>query len=184
MNIHLGCWTRNIPGFVNVDLVELPHIHYKRSIDDLSIFENDSADLIYSSHNLEYFDRLEAKNVLTEWYRVLKPGGLLRLAVPDFEKLIQIYQNTGEIQNILGPLYGRMAINTSSGDQIIYHKTVYDFNSLKTLLEEVGFGNVHRYDWKETIHKDYDDHSQAYYPHMDKEKGILLSLNIECNKFN
>jgi predicted SAM-dependent methyltransferase len=182
MNIHLGCWTRNIPGFINVDLVDLPHIHYKRGIDDLSVFEDSSADLIYSSHNFEYFDRLEAKKVLEEWRRVLKPRGLLRLAVPDFEKLIHIYQQTGEIQKILGPLFGRMVINTSSGEQIIYHKTVYDFNSLKQLLEESGFGNVRRYDWRETIHKDYDDHSQAYYPHMDKEQGILLSLNIETNR--
>lgn len=182
MNIHLGCWTRNIPGFINVDLVDLPHIHYKRSIDDLSVFEDNSADLIYSSHNFEYFDRVEAKRVLAEWRRVLKPGGLLRLAVPDLEKLFQIYQLTGDIQKILGPLYGRMVINTSTGDQTIYHKTVYDFNSLKLLLEESGFGNVRRYDWSKTIHKDYDDHSQAYFPHMDKENGILLSLNIETGK--
>jgi predicted SAM-dependent methyltransferase len=182
MNIHVGCWTRNIPGFINVDLVDLPHIHHKRNIDDLSVFEDNSADLIYSSHNFEYFDRVDAKRVLAEWRRVLKPGGLLRLAVPDFEKLIHIYQQTGDIHKILGPLFGRMGIHTSTGDQTIYHKTVYDFNSLKLLLEESGFGNVRRYDWRETIHRNYDDHSQAYFPHMDKENGILLSLNIETNK--
>lgn len=182
MNIHLGCWTRNIPGFINVDLVDLPHVHYKRGIDDLSIFDNDSADLIYSSHNLEYFDRIEAKKVLKEWNRVLKPGGILRLAVPDFEKLIHVYQLTGDLNKLLGPLYGRMIINTSNGEKTIYHKTGYDYTSLKSLLEESGFRNVCRYDWRDTIHKDYDDHSQAYFPHMDKEKGILISLNVEANK--
>jgi predicted SAM-dependent methyltransferase len=182
MNIHLGCWTRDIPGFINVDLVDLPHIHHKRSIDDLSVFQDNTADLIYSSHNFEYFDRVEAKRVLAEWRRVLRPGGLLRLAVPDFERLVHIYQLTGDIHKILGPLYGRMVIGTSTGDQTIYHKTVYDFRSLKLLLEESGFGNVRKYDWRDTIHKDYDDHSQAYYPHMDKENGVLLSLNIETDK--
>ncbi len=39
-------------------------------------------------------------------------------------------------------------------------------------LEFSGFDMVKRYDWQKTIHKDYDDHSQAYYPHMDKENGI------------
>jgi hypothetical protein len=46
----------------------------------------------------------------------------------------------------------------------------------------VGFKNVHRYDWRQTIHKDYDDFSQAYIPHMDKEHGILISLNVEAEK--
>src|SRR3989344_2791232 len=64
---------------------------------------------------------------------------------------------------------------------LIYHKTAYDFNSLKKMLQTAGFKNIHRYDWQKTIHKDYDDHSQAYVPHMDK-KGILVSLNVEAKK--
>lgn len=64
----------------------------------------------------------------------------------------------------------------------MYHKTTYTFSSLREMLESEGFGNVRRYDWRQTIHKDYDDHSQAYYPHMDKENGILISLNVEATK--
>ena len=30
--------------------------------------------------------------------------------------------------------------------------------------------------------KDYDDYSQAYIPHMDKERGILISLNVEATR--
>ena len=65
---------------------------------------------------------------------------------------------------------------------MIYHKTVYEFASLKKLLDECGFTDVRRYDWRQTIHRDYDDHSQAYIPHMDKEHGKLISLNVECVK--
>lgn len=50
------------------------------------------------------------------------------------------------------------------------------------MLETNGFENVHRYDWRQRIHKDYDDHSQAYFPHLDKENGILISLNVEAIK--
>ena len=182
MKLHLGCWRRNIPGFINVDLCDLPHIHHKSSIDDLSMFEDESADLIYSSHSFEYFDRCEAIEVLNEWRRVLKPGGVLRLAVPDFEKLIQVYKITNELEKILGPLFGRMEIDTEDGTRIMYHKTTYTFDSLKKILEENGFCNITRYNWRETIHKDYDDHSQAYFPHMDKENGLLISLNIEAVK--
>ena len=114
MKLHLGCWHRNIPDFINVDLCDMPHIHYKSSIDDLSMFENESAELIYSSHSFEYFDRFEAVNVIKEWHRVLKKGGTLRLAVPDFDKLIEVYQLTGDLTKILGPLYGRMSVKNAN----------------------------------------------------------------------
>jgi len=182
MQLHLGCWHRDIPGFVNVDLCDMEHIDYQSSIDDLPMFDNESVSLIYSSHSFEYFNRIEAERVLTEWRRVLQPGGILRLAVPDFDSLIKIYQKTGNIEKILGPLYGQMDIHMASGIETIYHRTVYNFDSLSLLLSNNGFGNIKRYDWQETLHKDYDDHSQAYFPHMDKENGILLSLNIEAVK--
>lgn len=65
---------------------------------------------------------------------------------------------------------------------MIYHKNVWNFTLLSEFLESNGFSDVRRYDWRQTIHKDYDDHSQAYYPHMDKENGILISLNVEATK--
>lgn len=182
MKLHLGCWHRNIPDFIHVDLCDMEHIDYKSNIDDLSMFDDESTSLIYSSHSFEYFNRKEVVGVLKEWVRVLKPGGMLRLAVPDFDSLIKVYQKTGEVEKILGPLYGQMDIETPNGNQMLYHKTVYTFDSLRKLLNNNGFKNVKRYDWQDTIHKDYDDHSQAYFPHMDKENGILISLNIEAIK--
>jgi predicted SAM-dependent methyltransferase len=117
-----------------------------------------------------------------EWNRVLKSGGVLRLAVPDFDSLVKVYQKTGKIEKILGPLYGQMDIQTALGQETLYHRTVYNFDSLSMLLNNNGFENVKRYDWQTTVHKDYDDHSQAYFPHMDKENGILVSLNVEAVK--
>lgn len=181
MKLNLGCWKRNIPGFIHIDQADFPHIDYKTSIDKLPMFEDNTIDLIYCSHALEYFDRQQAKEVLKEWGRVLRFGGVLRVAVPDFEAMINVYKKYGDLNKILGPLYGRMEILTPE-TTIIYHKTVYDFLSLTELLQSSGFGEVHRYDWQETIHKDYDDHSQAYIPHMDKENGLLISLNIEAIK--
>ena len=180
MKLHLGCGKRNFEGWINVDLADFPHVHHKSSVGDLKMFEDNSADLIYSAHTLEYFDRIEVVPVLKEWHRVLKKGATLRVAVPNFNALVELYLETGNLDVILGPLYGRMPIKSLTDDMILYHKTVYDFDTLKSLLENSGFTNVIRYDWRKVSHADQDDHSQAYYPHMDKEGGKLLSLNIEA----
>jgi hypothetical protein len=77
---------------------------------------------------------------------------------------------------IVGSLYGRQDYPEN------FHYITFTYKSLKTILESIGFRDVHRYDWRDTIHNDYDDYSQAYVPHMDKENGILVSLNIEAKK--
>ena len=92
--LHLGCGKRYLDGYIHVDIAEYDHIDYKTQIDKLEMFESNFADLIYASHCIEYFDRDEVKEVLSEWKRVLKPGGVLRLAVPDFSSLIKIYSKT------------------------------------------------------------------------------------------
>ncbi len=182
IKLHLGCGKRYIPGFIHVDLADYPHIDYRREISRLPDFADETADLIYCSHALEYFDRYEAAKVLKEWRRVLKRGGVLRLAVPDFEALVEVYLAHKDLDLIHGPLYGRMPVETPSGEKVFYHKTCYDFEALKRLLESCGFVDVRRYEWRETVHKDHDDFSQAYIPHMDKEHGKLISLNVEARK--
>lgn len=182
IKLHLGCGKRYIPGFVHVDLDDYPHIDLRHGIERLPSIADDSVRLIYCCHALEYFDRTEAQAVLGEWRRVLIPGGILRLAVPDFAALVTVYQQGGTLDRVLGPLYGRMEIAGRRFTRTIYHRTVYDFAALAALLESAGFVAIRRYDWRQTEHRDVDDFSQAYVPHMDKENGLLISLNVEAEK--
>jgi len=174
--LHIGCGERYIPGFIHIDVRKFPHVDICTPGDNLSMFQDNSVDLIYNCHVLEHFRRNDMEKVLKEWYRILKPGGILRIAVPDFEKLVEVYLKYKDLDLIIGPLYGRQDYSEN------FHHTVFDFNTLKALLLRVGFSKVYRYDWRKTIHKDYDDYSQAYIPHMDKEKGLLISLNVEAVK--
>jgi len=54
-------------------------------------FDSNSVDVVYHSHMLEHLDRDVAKKFLLEVKRVLKPGGIHRIVVPDFEKACRAY---------------------------------------------------------------------------------------------
>ena len=58
----------------------------------------------------------------------------------------------------------------------------FDQSTLSNLLIETGFKKPRIWDWRKTEHSEVDDFSQAYFPHMDKEKGLLFNLNIEASK--
>jgi predicted SAM-dependent methyltransferase len=175
--LHLGCGDRFIPGFLHVDIRSLPHVDVVTSLERLGMFADNSAALIYASHVLEHFSRHETTRVLAEWHRVLRRGGVLRLAVPDFEQLVLVYRQTGgDLDAILGPLVGRQDHAHN------FHYMIFDRKKLTSLLFEVGFVEVRPWDWRSTEHAAIDDFSQAFHPHMDKEHGTLISLNLEAVK--
>lgn len=175
--LHIGCGQRYIPTFTHhIDAIKFPHVDIVASADKLGMFADNSVDLIYASHLLEHFGRHDIEKVLQEWYRVLKVGGTLRLAVPDFEKIVEVYQRTKDLEPLLGLLVGGQTYPSNT------HRVIFDATYLSKVLSAVGFKNIHRYDWRQMIHKDYDDFSQAYLPYMDKEHGTLMSLNMECQR--
>ena len=178
IKVNLGCGWRNFGNdWHHIDGGDYSHLD---SDDIFNLpFDDDSVDLIYASHVIEYFDREEICDILSRWRSKLKPGGVLRLGVPNFESMSKLYQDGKcSLDSFLGPLYGKMKM----GSSIIYHKTVYDFNSLSSILRKIGFSEIEKWNWRETEHSQFDDHSQAYIPHMDKENGTLISLNIQAVK--
>ena len=176
--INLGCGWRDFGSdWIHIDGGNYSHLDSKNIID--LPYNDNTIDLIYASHVLEYFDRTEAIDVLNKWHSKLKPNGILRLAVPNFKEIARLYIIEGyDLSKFLGSLFGKMYME----EELIYHKTTYDFVSLSSLLSQFNFSQVNYYNWKDTEHAEYDDHSQAYIPHMDKENGTLISLNVEAVK--
>lgn len=178
IKIHMMCGKRYFPGWIHIDGGNYAHLDYF-DVTNLSQFKENSVDLIYCAHGLEYFDREDAFDVLSEWWRVLKKNSILRLAVPDFSKMATLYtMKKYPLNNFLGPLFGKMKMN----DKTIYHKTVYDKNDLEQILKHIGFKETRLWNWQEVEHGVFDDHSQAYLPHLDKQNGELISLNLEAIK--
>ncbi|MBK1647616.1 methyltransferase [Rhabdochromatium marinum] len=164
---------------MHVDAQAHPHVDLVADVARLEIIPDATADLIYASHVLEHFGRWEFRAVLTEWRRVLKPGGLLRLAVPDFAVCAKLYYEHG-LSDGLNGLIG--LICGGQRDEMDYHKMIFDEPFLKHELQGLGFRNIGRWDWRTTDHAGVDDYSQCYLPHLDKERGTLMSLNLEAER--
>lgn len=177
MKLHLGCGDKYIPGYFHIDIQPYPHVDLVADISSLPTIESGSVDLIYACHVLEHFGRHEYTIPLKEWARVLRPGGILQLAVPDFRAIAQWYltdPRSGGIQEVIGLCSG------GQRDEYDVHKMIFDEESLADTLLEVGFSSVRRWDWRKTDHAEIDDYSQAYLPHLDKDHGRLMSLNLEA----
>ena len=114
--------------------------------------------------------------MLKNWYSTLKPGGVLRLAVPDIEAVCKYYVNSGDLDTLYAFFYGGQKYDFD------FHYHCWSFSTLKRDLLDAGFKSAERYNWKDTEHFYVDDYSQAYLPHMDKINGELMSLNVEAIK--
>ncbi len=179
LKLHLGCGKRHFPGFVHIDFVEYPHVDYVQDIRSLSQFADRSVEQIYAAQVLQYFDRDEIPPILQEWRRVLMPGGLLRLSVINFEMIARIYSAGFALEWFLGSLYGKISDGKGGHN---YHRTTFDEASMRKIFVANGFDRIERWDWRQTEHAEYDDQAQAYFPHMEKERGLLMNLNIQARR--
>jgi len=173
--LHLGCGRVNDARCINVDALPWPHVHYLGGVERLPMFADASADFIYLSHCLEHISFCEVPAVLREWYRVLRPGGRLRLSVPDFDLIIAMYQGSGgEIEPIEPPLLG------GQSDAFDYHKSLYNRARLDALLRAAGFTAVREWKPDEDELSQFDDWSRRSL--TIKGKSYPISLNLEGAK--
>lgn len=175
--INIGCGISVLPGFDNIDnspsvfLARHPVLkwllckmrvlskhHYEmqwprdilwQDATKRLRYPSNSVDIIYSSHFLEHAPYPKAIKVLRECHRVLKPGGLFRLVVPDLlyhtkkyveetEKLILTGQLTRDAHDaFLETVYGKYITGKRSA-----HCYMYDWPTLSLLLTDLGFKDV------------------------------------------
>ncbi len=132
MKLNLGGGLQKIPGFVTVDRVGGQEVFPLPDHADGSIEE------VRASHILEHFGHREVVDVLKEWVRVLKPGGRLRIAVPDFDWIRQHVEDQSlPLESYL------MGGQTDEND---YHKSVYTERKLRDLMRYVGLTDIARWE--------------------------------------
>ncbi|MEM7086660.1 MAG: methyltransferase domain-containing protein [Bacteroidota bacterium] len=133
-------------------------------------FENDSMKFVYSAHTFEHLDyHTSARRLIKEMHRILQPGGVVRLAVPDMEAYTAAYieNNTAffEAYDRARPEFGSRAgyhtpmskVMMMAGSAIkpsgwFEHKMGYDFETLSQLFIDAGFSKCERSKFEASIH--------------------------------
>jgi predicted SAM-dependent methyltransferase len=89
--LNFGCGERFSPDWVNIDFYSKNKSVERVNLLDGFPFPDNYFDAVYSSHVLEHFDRDNGLFLVKEGHRVLKPGGIIRIVVPDLESSCREY---------------------------------------------------------------------------------------------
>jgi len=131
--LNLGCGSHFHPGWVNVDFSKTEEVIGHNLLNGIPFGDN-TFEVVYHSHVLEHFQKEDATKFINECYRVLKPGGIIRIAVPDLEQIVKNYSRLFEMGKaepenkeiradydwIVTEMYDQAVRNTSGGEMLKY----------------------------------------------------------------
>jgi len=153
--LQLGCGDNRLPSWLNSDLDGIGPII---PIDVTKKFpsSNSTFHCVFSEHLIEHLTLDQGKNMLREIFRILKPRGKVRIATPDLKFLIRLYNPK---KSAVQKKYIKWTITENyhqvNEDRESYvinnffrawsHQFIYDFETLKSVLEEIGFININRF---------------------------------------
>ena len=153
LKLNLGSGKLKIKGYENIDKM------YGTSAYPLEYYSNE-VDEIYASHILEHFAKKDVLKVLKDWVDKLRPGGVLKIAVPDFDKIAVDYVN--QVKHDHSPddyIFG------GQEDENDYHKSIFNKTTLTKLMQAAGLTDI-----------------RVWESQIDDCAKLPISLNLEATK--
>ena len=149
MKLDLGCGNVRLEGYTPWDW---------STGNDVTVlpFEDGSLDEIRASHVLEHIQRPYLLDTVEHWVRKIKPGGILRIAVPNFDEIMRLAAEDRDNPDESKPPFPWEAyILGGQVDSFDQHYSVWNYPKLKGLLEQVGLVNCR--EWKNDKPSDCSD---------------------------
>jgi SAM-dependent methyltransferase len=156
--LHWGCGSWTPPGWINSDIKDGPGIDISCDIRNGLPLEDASIDYAVSIHALPEMPYNDLVPALQELRRVLKPGGVLRLALPDLLKGVQAYHK-GNRDYFLIPDEDAKSLGAKLVLQLIwygYSRTMFTPEFIEEMLQKAGFSHINHCAFKET-HSPFPD---------------------------
>jgi predicted SAM-dependent methyltransferase len=171
VKLHLGSGGERKKGWVNIDLLGDP-VDVAWNLANALPFESNSVAAIFHEHLLEHLPLTAGDHFLRECHRVLRPGGILRVGVPDAGKLIRSYAGDQSYLEELHP--GRPAALLAVQELFYWHRhcAMFDTETLSLLVRAAGFPDPRERAFGDT------DLDQA----PDTERRRANTLYIEARK--
>lgn len=150
--LNWGCGHTGEPGWINSDLKDGPDIEITADIREGLPLDADSLDYIVSIHALPMISHPDLLPVLLELRRMLKPGGVLRLSLPDLDRSIAAY-----LRRDAGHFLVPDADAQSYGGKFITHLlwygytvTLFTAEFIEELLWKAGYREVRHCEFRQT----------------------------------
>ena len=188
--LQIGCGTNPLAGWLNTG-ISLRECWYGCYLDAGKPFPlpNASFDYVYSEHLFEHLTYQQAMNMLKESYRVLKPGGIFRIATPDLQFLMRLYQ---EPEKPLHRQYMEYSVRECGlPSKAVYiisrfhtswgHQIIYDKETLIGLLEETGFRDITPCEVGKSEHPALND-IEGHFKELPYEFDLLETMIFEATK--
>ena len=150
--LHLGCGTNILDGWANLDLNDGPGVIRCDLTRRLPVASS-SVDLIFSEHFVEHISHAQARVLIAECRRVLKPGGIIRISTPNLKALVREY-SLGRVTEWTDVGWSPSSPCTllNEGLRLWGHQYVYDAGELTALLADAGFQNIAAVEWRLSEH--------------------------------
>ena len=196
--LQIGCGTNILEGWLNTDLYFSKNAVAYLDAGKPFPFPDAAFDFIYSEHMFEHLKFAQGMNMLGECFRVLKPGGDIRLATPDLGFLIKLYS---EPDSELHERYIRWATDTFVPEVSEYfkdekysaafvvnnffrdwgHEVLYNYQGLESLQRKHGFIEIAQKEVGESeiaLFKSLEKHGEI----IPSEFNTLETIVVEAKK--
>lgn len=150
--LHLGSGVHQLTGWLNTDIE--PRRAGTAYLDVTKVFPlpDRSVDFIFTEHQIEHLTYRQGSHMLHECHRVLRDGGLVRIATPDLGKLVEIYRSPADaaISEFIGSKTARAFPGAAPNATLLLntyffswgHRFLYDEQTLRSQLASAGFAEV------------------------------------------
>jgi len=175
LQVNLGSGGKGLAGWVNTELVRTGDTVLCLDIRKPLPLADGSVVRLFCEHVVEHVDyRDDLPAMLQDWLRVLKPGGVARIIVPDVEKYLRAYAaGDPEAWNSLGWDLGRMPSDIHTPMHILNHVFHqggehlfgYDFETLAWALKRAGFSKIHRSAYGQSVDPDLAIDQKSHAPY-------------------